>query len=120
MFLMKFTFQLFVKIDIDSVFIRLNSYKKIHKRARWILKQIDYFRQFTPKTPKRLYISGETHLYLGKQYRLKVIQGQKNSVKLSRGVFQVSCQYEIKPELVKKTHEKMVFRKGKYSIFQKF
>jgi len=27
MFILKFTFQLFVKIVIDSVFIRLNSYK---------------------------------------------------------------------------------------------
>ncbi|MDP2215812.1 MAG: SprT family zinc-dependent metalloprotease [Methanolobus sp.] len=86
--------------------------KKIHKRARWILKQVDYFRQFTPKTPERLYISGETHLYLGKQYRLKVTRGQKNSARLSGGVFQVTCLDEPEPELVKKLMKKWYSEKA--------
>src|SRR5687768_12497831 len=46
---------------------------KVHKRASWILKQQDYFRAFLPPMPPRQYISGETHYYLGRQYRLKII-----------------------------------------------
>lgn len=61
--------------------------KKIIKRARWILKAQNYFKQFNPKTPDRCYVNGETHLYLGKQYRLKLAEGMENSVKLSRGFF---------------------------------
>ncbi|MCK5130596.1 MAG: M48 family metallopeptidase [Candidatus Sabulitectum sp.] len=65
---------------------------KLRKRARWILKQLRYFQQFTPRTPERRYISGETHLYLGRRYRLKVVIGESDSVMLFRGIFLVSCR----------------------------
>lgn len=65
---------------------------KLRKRARWILKQIRYFQQFTPRTPERRYISGETHLYLGRRYQLKVSNGERNQVKLTWGIFLVSCR----------------------------
>lgn len=65
---------------------------KLRKRARWILKQLRYFQQFTPRTPERRYISGETHLYLGRRYRLKVVIGESDSVTLFRGIFLVSCR----------------------------
>ncbi len=55
---------------------------RLIKRAPWIIRSISYFLSFHPKTPKRKYISGETHLYLGRQYLLKVISGQEESVKL--------------------------------------
>jgi predicted metal-dependent hydrolase len=99
-----------VKAPFDSDILHIE--KKMHKRARWILKQVDYFRQFTPKTPERLYISGETHLYLGKQYHLKVTKGQKNSARLSGGVFQVTCRDEPEPELVKKLMKKWYSEKA--------
>ncbi|HRU52570.1 MAG TPA: SprT family zinc-dependent metalloprotease [Planctomycetota bacterium] len=76
--------------------------KKITKRARWIIRQLIYFKQFTPKTPARCYVNGETHLYLGKQYRLKLEKGEKNSVKLSRGFFHVTCQNKPTPTIAKK------------------
>lgn len=59
--------------------------QKIQKRASWILKQKDYFSQFLPTQPKRIYRSGETHLYLGRQYRLKVEKNKEESVKLKSG-----------------------------------
>lgn len=59
--------------------------QKVKKRAFWILQQQRYFEQFTPRTPERRYLSGETHLYLGRQYRLKVIKSVSDSVKLLRG-----------------------------------
>jgi predicted metal-dependent hydrolase len=56
--------------------------EKLRKRAPWILKQQSYFLSFEPRTPARQFISGETHLYLGKRYRLKIISGEKEEVKL--------------------------------------
>jgi len=53
---------------------------KVKKRAAWIIKQQNFFVQFHPKMPKRKYISGETHLYLGRQYQLKVVVSEKNQV----------------------------------------
>jgi len=76
--------------------------KKVIKRARWIIRQLNYFKQFTPKTPARCYVNGETHLYLGKQYRLKIAKGPENSVKLSRGFFHITCRNEPTPEIAKK------------------
>lgn len=68
----------------------LNTVKdRIKHRARWILKQQKFFNQFSPRTPERRYVSGETHLYLGRQYRLKVISAETTSIKLIRGRIQI-------------------------------
>lgn len=63
---------------------------KVKKRARWIKRQIRYFEQFDPKIPSRKYVSGESHLYLGKKYRLKIEIGVDNSVALKAGFFRVT------------------------------
>ncbi len=57
----------------------------VHKRARWIQKQQQYFQQFLPRTPDRKYVGGETHLYLGRQYRLKLVKADRSFLKLSGG-----------------------------------
>lgn len=59
--------------------------EKVRKRAAWIRRQQRYFIQFLPRTPDRQYVAGETHLYLGRQYRLKVIPHVQATVKLVRG-----------------------------------
>ena len=56
--------------------------EKVRKKAFWIIKQQSFFLSFQPKTPQRKYISGETHLYLGRQYRLQISIGKAESVKL--------------------------------------
>jgi len=56
--------------------------EKIRKKAPWIIKQQSFFLSFQPKTPARKFINGETHLYLGRQYRLKIHSGNTGSVKL--------------------------------------
>lgn len=57
----------------------------VRRRARWIVHQQRYFNQFVPRTPPRRYVSGETHRYLGRQYRLKVVASDAPHVKLLRG-----------------------------------
>ncbi len=59
--------------------------KKIIKRASWIVKQRKYFESFLPRIPEREYVSGETHLYLGRKYVLKVNNGLAETVKLKAG-----------------------------------
>lgn len=70
----------FVKAPANAPIDRIE--KIIRKRAPWILKQQDDFLAHFPKMPPKKYISGETHLYLGRQYRLKVVIGMKETVKL--------------------------------------
>ncbi|MFC1532265.1 M48 family metallopeptidase [Thermodesulfobacteriota bacterium] len=60
--------------------------KAIKKKAPWIARSIDKLEGYHPlPTPKR-YVSGETLVYLGRQYRLKVENGNKEPAKL-RGRF---------------------------------
>lgn len=62
--------------DLDRVL------KRIEKRQPWILKQWRYFEQFKPALPQPRYVSGETCLYLGRQYRLKLHEAPSEEVKL--------------------------------------
>jgi len=82
-------------IDIEEI------KKRIARRARWILKQQAFFRQFDPRTPARRYVGGETHLYLGRQYRLKISSGKDGKVKLKKGSFEIRMQGDVSSEKAK-------------------
>lgn len=56
--------------------------KRVERRAGWISKQLNHFERFHPLPTERQYVSGETHVYLGRQYLLKVIRSELNEVKL--------------------------------------
>ncbi len=72
-----------VTAPIDTEHGRLED--KLKSKAPWILKQQNTFLSFHPLTPPRRYINGETHLYLGRQYRLRIEPSLTNEVKLYRG-----------------------------------
>ena len=55
---------------------------RVERRAAWIARQLQHFRQAPPIAPKRRYVSGESHVFLGRQYRLKLHMADHNSVKL--------------------------------------
>ena len=59
-----------VKAPVDTTPEKVE--EKLRKKASWIIRQQSFFLTFHPKTPAKKYISGETHLYLGRQYLLKV------------------------------------------------
>ena len=59
--------------------------EKVKLKAPWILKQIEQFNSYLPVTPPRQFINGESHLYLGRQYRLKIIPDNINIIKAYRG-----------------------------------
>ncbi|MEM5563962.1 SprT family zinc-dependent metalloprotease [Psychroserpens sp. AS72] len=63
--------------------------EKVKNKASWIIKQQDFFLSFYPLTPERKFVSGETHLYLGRQYRLKLHKSKKASIKLTGGYINI-------------------------------
>jgi predicted metal-dependent hydrolase len=69
-----------VKAPVDTSLEKVK--EKLRKKVPWIIRQQSFFLYFHPKTPARKYISGETHLYLGRQYRLNISQNNFESVKL--------------------------------------
>ena len=46
--------------------------ERVRKRAGWIIAQQARAERYRPRTPPRTYEEGETHLHLGRQYRLSV------------------------------------------------
>src|SRR5690606_18679645 len=53
------------------------------RKGGWIAAQIEDFEQYRPRTPPRQYISGETHLLRGAQYRLRVRDAEASRIYLS-------------------------------------
>jgi predicted metal-dependent hydrolase len=87
--------------------------KRIFKRARWIRRQLRYFYQFNPRTPSRKYIGGETHLYLGRQYRLKMALGSTNELKLSHGYFHICVKHGLPPKKARDLLDNWYFERAK-------
>lgn len=77
-----------VKAPIDTTIEKVK--EKLRKKAPWILRQQSFFLSFHPKTPARRFIGGETHLYLGRQYRLKILSDKSESVKLKGKFIEVT------------------------------
>jgi len=62
---------------------------RVLKRAGWILKQQRMFYAYPPPLPPREFVSGEAYRYLGRQYRLKILEGDGERVRLWRGRLEV-------------------------------
>lgn len=82
----------FLKAPNDSTLDNVR--EKVRKRAGWILRQRRYFESFGTPTVKRQYISGESHLYLGRQYMLRVKEGSVNAVHYQNNIIEVECRHK--------------------------
>ncbi len=80
-----------LKIVVKSPFS--GSAKKIDdflkRKWIWLDKQIAFFSRFRKKTGKKSYISGESFLYLGRQYKLAVKKSKTEKVALDHGIINV-------------------------------
>ena len=61
---------IWIKAPFDTSSSKIE--EKVRKRVAWIVRQQRYFESFDKNIPERRYISGESHGYLGRQYRLYV------------------------------------------------
>jgi len=78
---------------------------KLRKRGAWVTRQQRFFTQFLPRVPPRKFLPGETHLYLGRQYRLKVVPHVQQAVKMMRGYFIVQTHRPLNPEVTQELVE---------------
>ena len=79
--------------------------EKVRKRATWVRRQQHFFSQYLPRTPERHFVAGETHLYLGRQYRLKVLPHVRATVKLTRGFILVHSREPDRAEVTRELVE---------------
>lgn len=87
-----------VKAPLNSSIGKIK--EKLHKKAPWILKQKGFFLAFHPKTTSRSYISGETHLYLGRQYLLKIEESETESVKLKGKFIEIKATEKSRAKIL--------------------
>jgi len=57
--------------------------ERLRRRGPWILRTRRAFDALRPRTPARQYVSGETHWYLGREYRLRVEPDRPIGVELT-------------------------------------
>jgi predicted metal-dependent hydrolase len=93
-------------------------FKRINKRAGWIIRQIRHFRQFHPQTPARQYLAGETHLYLGRRYRLKVLQALQSGIKVRGSYIEVHTHFPSRNDTVRRQIDDW-FKARAHEQFQK-
>ena len=74
---------------------------RVKKKAAWIVEKQDWFARFPKAPPPRQYLGGETHLYLGRRYRLKIEKGDCREVKIDGGFIQVVAN-DLRSASVKK------------------
>ena len=92
---------------------------KLRQRAAWIVKQQRYFAQFLPRTPQRRFVAGETHHYLGRQYRLKIVQHHQDCVKLLRAFIVVQTHRPHQPGVVQDLMEAWYDRRAQVKFAQR-
>src|SRR5262249_18383535 len=93
---------------------------RLRKRARWIIRQLRYFDQFRPRSTPLRYVGGETHLYLGRQYRLKVLKSMRDDVRLKGGLLIVSSANPTNRHRVQRLVERWYREKAKARILERF
>ena len=89
--------------------------EKLRKRANWISKQLTHFHQFDGALPFHQYLSGESHRYLGRQYRLRVVgggNGTRPEIRLARNELIISAPSPPVPSVVKRMLENWYLQKA--------
>ena len=96
--------------------------QKVQKKAPWIVEKQDWFAKFPKVPPPKQYLGGETHLYMGRRYRLKIEKGKERSVKIDGGFIRVVAS-DIRPATVKKIFEEWLRERAKMqfeNVFQAY
>jgi predicted metal-dependent hydrolase len=79
--------------------------EKVALRANWISRQLATFSRYERNTAPRQYLSGESHRYLGRQYRLRIVahdpEANRDQVRLTRGELRVIGPGDLSPTRVK-------------------
>lgn len=72
-----------LKVPLEADDERIEKF--LQKKWMWLNKQLTFFEKYRRKHYQKEYVSGESFYYLGRQYKLLVVSGDKNGVALSKG-----------------------------------
>src|SRR6266487_972430 len=91
----------------------------IRKRATWILRQQQQFAIYAPPETPRAYVSGESYRYLGRQYRLKVLEGELEDVKQERGFIYITVSDKNVTKYVQRVLEQWYRDKARLVFYER-
>ena len=63
---------------------------RVTKRRAWIVRKLRELEGYYPLQVPKVFKTGASHLYLGRQYRLRIENGARNNVKVVGGELVVS------------------------------
>jgi predicted metal-dependent hydrolase len=73
----------------------------LKRKYIWIKKQLDFFSRHSSRQSQKEYVSGESFLYLGRQYMLRVLPAKENKVKLGHRVIEIYTKDTNKSQVKK-------------------
>lgn len=59
----------------------------MQRKAKWVVKHIEWFNQFQYIGTEKEYVNGETFLYLGRQYRIKIFKSDNEHYARLKGKY---------------------------------
>lgn len=80
--------------------------RTLRRRRKWINRRVREAILRPPVSPPREWVNGETHRYLGRQYRLKIVTGRRPGVKLTGRFLRVTVGKRDDREAVQKEVER--------------
>lgn len=78
--------------------------EKVKPKSKWVIQQQKTFELYRPFTSDKLYTPGETHRYLGRQYKLTIEKKEKGYAKISlaKGLIHIeTTKDEVEPIITK-------------------
>lgn len=82
--------------------------EKVKPKSKWLMAQLRTFELYRPFTKDRLYVAGETHRYLGRQYKLVINKKEKGNtaISLAKGLFTVNSASDNVEVIIQKFYKK--------------
>mgnify|MGYP001079875497 CR=1 FL=1 len=104
-----------LKCPLNASNQKIESFLK--RKWFWLEKQLSFFKKYQRKIYKKEYISGESFLYLGRQYTLLVKRGKNEGIVYYKGKIILTTNHGVRNS---KYNKKMVERWYKNRITIKF
>lgn len=92
--------------------------KFLKRKWLWIEKQKQFFKKFKIKSEKKDYLSGESFLYLGRQYKLVVKKAKKSAVSLAQGKLILYTKNSVRDAVINKKLLKEWYANGIKIVFK--
>lgn len=81
--------------------------EKVKPKLKWVIQQQKAFELYRPFTSDKIYIPGETHRYLGRQYKLKITKKEKgySTISLAKGLMHIETTKENVETIITKFYK---------------